>query len=159
MKNIILKNNFLSILKTLGFSMVTLFVLIGVIYVAKLELGFMPYLIAIFFIIDFPAWYLFVTYYCKTMGREIHIEDNDLIVVNKDRNKEKYDLSEIEYIEFFKSKSEVALHPSMNYSYIKIKLMNNKSIYITCLMTTNLKSVIELLKVKEKVRYGIPFLK
>ena len=155
----VLKNNLLSIVKTILFSIITFVVLISIVFIANMEAEFIPYLIIVFFIFDFPAWYLFFTYYLKAKDNEIHIEENQLLVLNKSKIVKQYALSEIEGIEFFKSKSEVALHPSMNYSYIKVKISNDKYIYITCLMTSNLPNVVKSLKSHQKMIYGIPFLK
>lgn len=159
MKKLILKNNFISILKTLLFSIFTFCILMGVFFYLSSDFELMSYFIVIFIIFDFPAWYLFITYFFKTSGSEIHIRENRLIIIDKYKNKVIYEMSDIEYIEFFKSKSEIALHPAMNYSYIKISLKNKKCIYITCLMTNNLDTIIERLNTKYSIRYGLSFLK
>lgn len=155
----ILKNNFYNIVKTLLFSMFTFFVLMSIVFLMKWETGVIPYLIIILLILDFPAWYLFFTYFFKTKGTKIHIKDKQIVIISKYNKTEQYNLSEIEDIEYFKSKSEIALHPSMNYAYIKIKLTNEKHVYITCLMTSDLKFIIKSLKNEYKVKYGIPFMK
>lgn len=159
MKTLILQNNFLSIIKSGRLSIITFFVIFGIFFITKGELGFIPYLILVLLILDFPAWYIFITYFFKTKGNEISIDDNKLVIMDRHGNEESYNMSEINNIEFYKSKSEAALHPSMNYSYIKIYLKNDKHIYITCLMANNLVTVLEKLNKKYKVRYGLAFLK
>lgn len=159
MKEVILKNNFLSIIKASILSIVAFFILVGMFFIAKWELGFIPYLIICLLILDFPAWYLFSTYFFKTRGNEISILDNKLIIKYNSGEKESYGFSEIINVEFFKPKSEAALHPSMNYSYIKVYLQNHKHIYITCLMTNNLITVLQILNKDYKVKYGLAFLK
>lgn len=71
MKKIILRNNFLSIIKSARLSIITFLILSCVFFIAKRELCFIPYLMILLLILDFPAWYLFITYFFMLLKEDV----------------------------------------------------------------------------------------
>lgn len=161
-----LKNNFWDIFKTISFSLSILLVGLILFYIGDFEKAFLPYMLLLFIIIDFPSWVFLLTYYFKNLKKVIEISENELILKKKNGTiLEIYKLVDVNKIVVYKSQSDIIRHSSMKYFYLKVELNQLKCdknlIYITCLMTRKIDSVLENLKNNDKVVYdfSMPFIR
>ena len=142
--------NILTSLKLLSFViMITIVLLFLIIFLCYDELNirmfsymFLPY----FFLFVLPTIILHFNYYQYSNNYSIEINENKIIVVEKDKQTT-YNSEEIKEITFVMTKTKklnsgVSFFLFDGYFYASIMLLNGEVIYVTCLLSSKIDEIL-----------------
>ena len=151
-----LKISILNHFRVLSFHLMGTIFMIVSLYFLAFDVGF---------VLAFGSWYVFLTvpsvflhlqYYFANRNMEVQINSEELTIIRKNLNVERFRIADFTKIILYKSasidKGGIQLSPIESYHYLRIIAKSERQIIITCLMHPKLDSVIASLNGVPKLR-------